>query len=75
MHLLGCYIIYMKVGDLVRFEKGTHNDDTDRDVVEYGVVVRMSTTGHTTESAEVLFNDGELAWVGTQRLVVINESR
>jgi len=50
-------------------------DDMDRYVIEYGVVVRMSTTGHTTESAEVLFNDGELAWVGTQRLVVINESR
>ena len=64
----------MKVGDLVRFES-TQHDDMDRYGVEYGVVVRMSITGHTTESAEVLFNDGELAWVGTQRLVVINESR
>lgn len=64
----------MKVGDLVRFES-TQHDDMDRYGVEYGVVVRMSTTGHTTQSAEVLFNDGELAWVGTQRLVVISASR
>ena len=64
----------MKVGDLVRFESDAV-DDMDRYGVEYGVVVRMSKTGHTTESAEVLFNDGELAWVGTQRLVVLNESR
>ena len=64
----------MKAGDLVRFES-VLNDDMDRHGVEYGVVVRMSTTGHTTQSAEVLFNDGELAWVGTQRLVVISESR
>ena len=64
----------MKIGDLVRFES-TQHDDMDRYGVEYGVVVRMSRTGHDTESAEVLFNDGELAWVDTQRLVVINESR
>jgi len=67
-------LVRVKVGDLVRFEHDM-TDDMDRYVIEYGVVVRMSTTGHTTESAEVLFNDGELAWVGTQRLVVINESR
>ena len=64
----------MKVGDLVRFESEMV-DDMDRYSVGYGIIVRMSTTGHTTESAEVLFNDGELAWVGTQRLVVMNESR
>ena len=64
----------MKVGDLVKFES-ILSDDMDRYSVGYGIIVRMSTTGHTTESAEVLFNDGELAWVGTQRLVVMNESR
>ena len=63
----------MKVGDLVRFESEMA-DDMDRYRTEYGVIVKMSKTGHATQSAEVLFNDGELAWVGTQRLVVINES-
>ena len=64
----------MKVGDLVRFESDMA-DDMDRYSAEYGVIVKMSKTGHTTESAEVLFNDGGLAWVGTQRLEVVNESR
>jgi hypothetical protein len=64
----------MKVGDLVRFES-VLNDDMDRYTAEHGLVVKMSKTGHNTESAQVLFNDGETWWVGTQRLVVINESR
>ena len=64
----------MKVGDLVRFES-VLNDDMDRYREELGLVVKMSKTGHNTESAQVLFNDGETWWVDTQRLVVINESR
>ena len=64
----------MKVGDLVRFES-VLNDDMDRYTAEHGLVVKMSKTGHTTESAQVLFNDGETWWVDTQRLVMINESR
>ena len=64
----------MKVGDLVKFESAL-TDDMDRYSSELGLVVKMSKTGHDTESAQVLFSDGETWWVGTQRLVVINESR
>jgi len=56
----------MKVGDLVRFES-ILNDDMDRYTAEHGLVVKMSKTGHDTESAQVLFSN--------ERLVVINESR
>jgi hypothetical protein len=68
----------MKTGDLVKFKSTASWSDNGAPlppVVEYGVIVKMSTTGHSTESAEVFFNDGDLAWVGTQRLVVMNECR
>ena len=64
----------MKVGDLVKWES-VLNDSMDHFNVEYGIVTKMSRTGHTTESAQVLFNDGETAWVDTQRLVVVSEGR
>ena len=64
----------MKVGDLVKFES-VLSDDMDRYSSELGLVVKMSRTGHNTESAQVLFNDGDTWWIDTQRLVVINESR
>jgi hypothetical protein len=64
----------MKVGDLVRFESDL-NDDMDRYNVEHGLIVQMSRTGHDTESAEVLFNDGETWWLDTQSLSVVSESR
>ena len=64
----------MKVGDLVKWMT-VLNDDMDRYREELGLVVKMSRTGHNTESAQVLFNDGETWWIDTQRLVVINESR
>jgi len=64
----------MKVGDLVKWMT-VLNDDMDRYREELGLVIKMSRTGHNTESAQVLFNDGETWWVDTQRLVVINESR
>ena len=64
----------MKVGDLVKRES-VLNDSMDYYAAEYGIVTKMSRTGHTTFSAEVLFNDGETAWFDTQRLVVVSESR
>ena len=63
----------MKVGDLLKYASQLV-DDMDRQVVEYGLVIQLSKTGHTTTSAQVLFNDGEPWWVDTSRLVVINES-
>ena len=51
------------------------NDSMDHYSVDYGIVIKMSRTGHKTKSAEILFNDGATAWFDTQRLVVISESR
>ena len=62
----------MKVGDLVKWQN-VLNDDMDRYREDYGVVVKMSRTGHDTESAQVLFNDGEIWWLDTQKLLVVSE--
>ena len=62
----------MRVGDLVKFESEIA-DDMDRYSSDHGVVVQLSKTGHDTVSAQVLFSDGQLWWVGSQRLVVISE--
>jgi hypothetical protein len=62
----------MKVGDLVKFDSAL-NDNMERYAAEHGLVVKMSKTGHDTESAQVLFNDGETWWVGTQRLEIVSE--
>lgn len=67
------YYIYMKVGDLVKWEN-TLSDSMDHHREEHGLVVQMSKTGHTTTSAQVLFNDGETWWLDTQKLVVISEA-
>ena len=64
----------MKIGDLVKFES-VLSDDMDRYSAQHGLVVKMSRTGHDTESAQVLFNDGVAWWVDTRRLVMVNESR
>lgn len=64
----------MKVGDLVKWVS-ILNDDVDRRREAYGVVVKISRTGHATHSAEVLFTDGSTDWFDTQRLEVINEGR
>jgi hypothetical protein len=64
----------VKIGDLVKWEN-VLNDSMDHHQEDHGIVVKMSRTGHTTESAQVLFTDGELSWFDTQRLVVVNESR
>ena len=64
----------MKVGDLVKWEN-TLNDSMDHYQQQHGVVVKMSRTGHNTESAQILFNDGETWWLDTDKLVVVSESR
>jgi hypothetical protein len=64
----------MKVGDLVKLES-VLNDSMDYYTVEYGIITRMSRTGHKTKSAEVLFNGGELVWYDTQVLEVVSEGR
>jgi len=64
----------MKVGDLVKWQS-VLNDSMDYHTVEYGIVTKMSKTGHTTKSAQVLFTDGETAWFDTQFLEVVSASR
>jgi len=64
----------MKVGDLVKWENAL-NDSMDHYRTDYGVIIKMSRTGHTTHSAQVLFSDGELAWFDTQSLEVVSEGR
>ena len=64
----------MKVGDLVKWEN-VLNDSMDHHREDLGIVVKMSRTGHDTESAQILFTDGELWWVDSERLEVVNESR
>lgn len=61
----------MKVGDLVKWENVVL-DSMDHYQEELGLVVKMSRTGHNTESAQVLFNDGETWWLDSNKLVVVN---
>lgn len=64
----------MKVGDLVRWET-VLNDSMDHHRVDHGLVIKMSRTGHDSESAQVLFTDGEIWWLDTHKLEVVNESK
>ncbi len=64
----------MKIGDLVKWEN-VLNDSMDHYQEDHGIVVKMSRTGHDTESAQVLFTDGQLWWLDTRNLEIINESR
>jgi hypothetical protein len=61
----------VKVGDLVKWEN-VMLDSMDHYQEELGLVVKMSRTGHNTESAQVLFNDGETWWLDSNKLVVVN---
>ena len=63
----------MKVGDLVKWENAL-NDSMDHHQQQHGVVVKMSRTGHDTLSAQVLFTDGEIWWMDTQKLEIVNET-
>jgi len=65
----------VKAGDLIRFVCTEPDGNLTRYITQLGLVVQMSKTGHDTESAQVLFNDGETWWVDTQRLEIVNESR
>jgi hypothetical protein len=62
----------MKVGDLVKWENVTL-DSTELHREEHGLVVKMSRTGHDTESVQVLFNDGDTWWLDSKRLEVVSE--
>ena len=62
----------MQIGDLVSYRTQNENIAVDTDI---GVVIKMSRTGHKTESALVQFTDGSSRWYDTQVLVTLNESR
>jgi hypothetical protein len=61
----------VKIGDLVIWES-VLNDSMDHYREDHGIVVKMSRTGHDTESAQILFADGELWWADTQKLRVVS---
>ena len=63
----------MKVGDLVKYET-IPEDSMDRQMSAVGLVVQMSRTGHATHSAQILFQDGTIAWFDSQVLEVVNGS-
>ena len=58
----------MKVGDLVKYES-VIEDSMDKHAEFIGLVVQMSRTGHKTESAQILFQDGTMAWFDSQSLL------
>ena len=64
----------MKVGDLVKYEAAIE-DSMDRYAAAIGLIVQLSRTGHTTKSAQILFQDGTMAWFDSQVLEVISASR
>ena len=63
----------MKVGDLVSYEIVPH--EFAEAEVDWGVILKLSRTGHDTLAAQVLFRDGEIAWVSTTSMVVVSEGR
>ena len=64
----------MKVGDLVYYVAPRH-DDMEVYNPAMGIVLKLSRTGKKTESAQVLFTRGQIAWIYTQVLRVAHESR
>ena len=63
----------MKVGDLVSREYVPY--ESANAIVSIGIIIRMSRTGLTTESAQVRFFDGTCEWFDTQILAVVNANR
>ena len=63
----------MKVGDLVKWGSAIF-DSMDHHREDHGIVIKMSRTGHDSESAQILFTDGELWWVDIQKLEIVNEA-
>lgn len=64
----------MKVGDLVYYNTPLH-DDMEVHSDAMGIILKLSRTGHKTQSAQVLFTRGQIAWFDTQTLRVVHESR
>ena len=64
----------MKVGDLVYYDTPLH-DDMEVHSAAMGIILKLSRTGHKTQSAQVLFTRGQIAWFDTQTLRVVHESR
>lgn len=64
----------ISVGDLVLYDTPMH-DDMEVYRSAMGIVLKLSKTGSKTQSAQVLFTKGEIAWFDTQALRVIDESR
>ena len=57
----------MKVGDLIRCREDTNTQ-------YFGVIVDIDSSSKM-EMFHVLWNDGDLSWVGAWKMEVLNESR
>ena len=64
----------MKVGDLVKYEC-VIEDSMDKHAESIGLVVQMSRTGYKSKSAQILFQDGTMAWFDSQSLEVVSAGR
>jgi len=64
----------VKVGDLVYYDTPLH-DDMEVHSAAMGIILKLSRTGHKTQSAQVLFTRGQIAWFDTQTLRVVHEGR
>jgi hypothetical protein len=65
----------VKVGDLVKFESVLEKEVFETDPSQnHGLVVQMFRPEHDSESAQVLFTDGELWWMDTKKLRLVNEA-
>ena len=53
----------------------SYHDDMEVYNPAMGIVLKLSRTGKKTESAQVLFTRGQIAWFDTQVLRVAHESR
>ena len=61
----------MKVGDLVKWY-AVCTDFDEKFVVDVGIILQLSRTGHDTLSALVLFEDNTTDWMSTKTLEVID---
>jgi hypothetical protein len=63
----------VKVGDLVKYETVPY--EFAEIEVDWGIVLKLSRTGHKTKQAQVLFKEGGLLWVPTDKMEVVSEGR
>ena len=64
----------IRKGDLVKWNSAK-DDVREKFDVDLGVVLRLSRTGATTRSAEILLWDGKIQWVDCSTLRIVTERK